>query len=72
VHFTENDFMIRPGADRPLLKINAVPSVFPSFPTYYQSKNKKPRNPPTLRTITNEVPIPAGSYFINFFSLILT
>ncbi|KAL5239163.1 hypothetical protein ACI65C_006573 [Semiaphis heraclei] len=59
VHFTENDFMIRPGADRPLLKINAVPFVFPSFPTYYQSKNKKPRKPPTLRTITNEVPIPA-------------
>jgi len=41
VHFTENDFMIRPDADRPLLKINAVPSVFPSFPTYHQNKNKK-------------------------------
>ncbi|XP_060877180.1 THAP domain-containing protein 1-like, partial [Metopolophium dirhodum] len=59
VHFTENDFMIRSDADRPLLKINAVPSVFPSFPTYYQNKSKKPRKPPTLRTITNEVPIPA-------------
>jgi len=64
--------MIRPDADRPLLKINAVPSVFPSFPTYYQNKNKKPRKPPTLRTITNEVPIPAGSYFINLFSLIMS
>ncbi|KAL5236881.1 hypothetical protein ACI65C_004291 [Semiaphis heraclei] len=62
--------MIRPGADRPLLKINAVPSVFPSFPTYYQSKNKKPRKPPTLRTITNEVPIPAGAETIKFIRTI--
>lgn len=41
VHFTENDFQIRPGADRPLLRETAVPSVFPSFPTYYQKKVKK-------------------------------
>ncbi|XP_060855698.1 uncharacterized protein LOC132933424 [Metopolophium dirhodum] len=70
VHFTENDFMIRPDADRPLLKINDVPSVFPSFSTYYQNKNKKPRKPPTLRTITNEVPIPAGAETVKFIRTI--
>ncbi|KAL4089272.1 hypothetical protein QTP88_024329 [Uroleucon formosanum] len=57
VHFTENDFIIRPDAERSLLKIHAVHSEFPSFPKYYQNTNKKPRKPPTLRT--NKVPIPA-------------
>lgn len=49
VHFTEEDFQVRPGAHRLLLKDNAVPSIFPSFPSYLQKRKKIPRKPPTLR-----------------------
>ncbi|XP_060866748.1 THAP domain-containing protein 2-like [Metopolophium dirhodum] len=49
VHFTEQDFQVRPGAHRLLLKDNAVPSIFPSFPPYLQKQNKIPRKTPTLR-----------------------
>jgi len=49
VHFTEQDYQVRPGAHRLLLKENAVPSVFPSFPSYLQTPIKIPRKPPTLR-----------------------
>jgi len=49
VHFTEQDYQVRPGAHRLLLKNNAVPSVFPSFPSYFQKTNKIPRKTPTLR-----------------------
>ncbi|XP_025423124.1 THAP domain-containing protein 1-like [Sipha flava] len=51
VHFTDNDYQIRPDANRPILKVNAVPSVFPSFPVYYQHKPKKLRNPPKNRDL---------------------
>jgi len=49
VHFTAQDYQVRPGAHRLLLKDNAVPSVFPSFPSYLQTPIKIPRKPPTLR-----------------------
>lgn len=51
VHFTSNDYQIRPDASRPVLRLNAFPSVFPSFPSYYQTPvNKNPRKNPTIRT----------------------
>ncbi|NP_001280300.1 uncharacterized protein LOC100163631 [Acyrthosiphon pisum] len=49
VHFTEQDFQIRPGANRLLLKNNAVPSIFPSLPSNLKKPNKIPRKTPTLR-----------------------
>lgn len=49
VHFTEQDFQVRPGAHRLLLKNNAVPSIFPSFLSYLQKPNKIPRKTPTLK-----------------------
>lgn len=53
VHFTEQDFQVRPGAHRPLLKDNAIPSIFPSFPSYLQKPNKIPRKEPTKRDTFN-------------------
>lgn len=35
-HFLESDFQFRPGADRKLLKLGAVPSVFLAFPDHLQ------------------------------------
>ncbi|XP_045465513.1 peroxynitrite isomerase THAP4-like [Harmonia axyridis] len=43
VHFTESDYQIRPGAGYPLLKITAVPSLFPAFSTHYKFSPKKAR-----------------------------
>lgn len=56
VHFTEQDYQLRPDAHRPLLKENAVPSIFPSFPSYYQKEKKRPRKQPASRIqITNNI-----------------
>jgi len=44
-HFTNDDYQIRPDANRPLLRSNAIPSVFPSFPAYYQTVKKSRKNP---------------------------
>ncbi|XP_069596065.1 uncharacterized protein [Ranitomeya imitator] len=33
-HFTENDYMIRPGAMVPRLRLDAVPSIFDGFPDH--------------------------------------
>lgn len=54
VHFTSDDYQIRPVANIPLLRLNAIPSVFPSFPKYYQ-KIKKPRKNPTTRIPTQVI-----------------
>ncbi|XP_025414926.1 THAP domain-containing protein 1-like [Sipha flava] len=54
IHFTEQDFQVRPEAHRLLLKDDAVPSIFPSFPSYLQKSNKIPRKTPTLRNTCNE------------------
>lgn len=43
-HFTNDDYQIRPNASRPLL-LDATPSVFPSFPPYYQKVKKHRKNP---------------------------
>lgn len=49
VYFTEQDYQVRPGAHRSLLKDNVVPSVFPLFPSYLQTPIKISKKPPTLR-----------------------
>lgn len=55
-HFTNEDFQIRPGASRPLLRLDATPSVFPSFPPYYQKVKKHRINPLTKipRPVNND------------------
>ncbi|XP_060873993.1 THAP domain-containing protein 5-like [Metopolophium dirhodum] len=42
IHFIDNDYEIRPGTTKPCLKIDAVPSNFPSFPSYLQKPAKCP------------------------------
>lgn len=42
------DFQKEPNACRTLLKSNAIPTIFPSFPSYYQNI-KKTRKEPALR-----------------------
>ncbi|KAG8594555.1 hypothetical protein GDO81_001247 [Engystomops pustulosus] len=37
-HFTENDYMLRPGAMVPRLRLDAVPSVFDGFPTHLKER----------------------------------
>ncbi|XP_075681485.1 uncharacterized protein LOC142647501 isoform X2 [Rhinoderma darwinii] len=40
-HFTESDYMLRPGAMVPRLRLDAVPSVFNGFPSYLKERLKK-------------------------------
>ena len=42
-HFTENDYLIRPGTYVRRLKPDAVPSVFPAFPSYLKEKQTSRR-----------------------------
>ena len=39
-HFHESCFVIRPGAEGQRLKDDAVPSIFQTFPSYYQKDIK--------------------------------
>jgi hypothetical protein len=52
IHFIESDYELRPGTTKPRLKIDAVPSNFPSFPSYYKNSAKRPRKEPTKRSYT--------------------
>lgn len=56
-HFVPTDFLDRPGSYIKRLKPNAIPSVFPAFPAYYQCKPKMPR----LRTALRENATPTVS-----------
>lgn len=77
-HFTNEDFQIRPGASRPLLRLDATPSVFPSFPPYYQKVKKHRINPLTKipRPVNNDTtPVIDGiktvlNFIIIFFFLL--
>uniref|UniRef100_A0A8C5MN49 THAP-type domain-containing protein n=1 Tax=Leptobrachium leishanense TaxID=445787 RepID=A0A8C5MN49_9ANUR len=40
-HFTEQDYMLRPGASSPYLRTDAVPSIFPGFPPLKKSVKKR-------------------------------
>ncbi len=43
-HFKDSSYLHQPGMSvRNKLKADAVPSIFASFPDYYQGKVKKPR-----------------------------
>jgi len=70
VHFSNDDYQIRPGASRPLLRLNAIPSIFPAFPTYYQNI-KKPRKNPMTRNTTPVNDIIDGILIILCFVFIL-
>lgn len=48
-HFTEEDYVHRPDSNRPLLKIDSVPSIFKAFPSYLQPKPIKIRKLPAQR-----------------------
>ncbi|KAM3936790.1 uncharacterized protein RB166_000772 [Leptodactylus fuscus] len=37
-HFTENDYMLRPGAMVPRLRLDAVPSIFDGFPNHLKER----------------------------------
>ncbi|KAL5245952.1 hypothetical protein ACI65C_013360 [Semiaphis heraclei] len=58
-HFTNDDFQIRPDASRPLLRLDATPSVFPAFPPYYQKVKKQRKNPMTRnpRPVIDTTPV---------------
>lgn len=53
VHFTSNDYQIRPYASRLLFRLNAIRLIFPSFPACYQPAVKKPRRNSNIR-ISNQ------------------
>ncbi|XP_066460849.1 uncharacterized protein [Eleutherodactylus coqui] len=40
-HFTEKDYMLRPGAMVPRLRLDAVPSVFDGFPNHLKERLEK-------------------------------
>lgn len=48
-HFTQQDFVYRPDSERPLLKIDSVPSIFNGFPSHLQPKPIKVRKLPPQR-----------------------
>lgn len=50
-HFLSSDILDRPGTYKKHLKSDAVPTIFPAMPSYYQPIPKKPR-----RTIQRIVP----------------
>ena len=55
-HFLSSDILDRPGTYKKHLKPDAVPTVFPAMPSYYQPIPKKPRRI-VQRTIPKEVTV---------------
>lgn len=49
LHFQESDFLSSLSGQRQVLKKSAVPSIFPTFPKYYQGRVKKERTDPDAR-----------------------
>lgn len=47
VHFKQEDYQHSPASYRKMLKEFSVPSIFPSYPEYYQPKSKKIRTSKT-------------------------
>ncbi|XP_069820570.1 uncharacterized protein [Dendropsophus ebraccatus] len=43
-HFTEDDYMLRPGAMVPRLRLDAVPSVFDGFPSHLKERLERKKN----------------------------
>ncbi|XP_022164601.1 THAP domain-containing protein 1-like isoform X2 [Myzus persicae] len=55
-HFLSSDILDRPGTYKKHLKPDAVPTLFPAMPSYYQPIPKKPRRI-VQRTIPKEVTV---------------
>ena len=53
-HFHESCFVIRPGAEGRRLKDDAVPSIFQTFPSYYQKDIKLRRSPRKRQYVAHE------------------
>ena len=53
-HFHESCFVIRPGAEGRRLKDDAVPSIFQTFPSYYQKDIKFRRSPRKRQYVAHE------------------
>ena len=53
-HFHESCFVIRPGAEGRRLKDDAVPSIFQTFPSYYQKDIKLQRSPRKRQYVAHE------------------
>lgn len=53
-HFLETGYLVRPGSYRKMLKPDAIPTVFPAFPSYYQPPAKKSR--PARKQDTSSLP----------------
>ena len=51
-HFEEKCFVVRPGSEGRKLTQNAVPTIFPVFPTYYQKPMNAGR---TLVSLASEI-----------------
>ena len=58
-HFHESCFVIRPGAEGRRLKDDAVPSIFQTFPSYYQKDIKLQRSPRKRQYVAHEVVAPS-------------
>ena len=58
-HFHESCFVIRPGAEGRRLKDDAVPSIFQTFPSYYQKDIKLRRSPRKRQYVAHEVVAPS-------------
>ena len=58
-HFHESCFVIRPGAEGRRLKDDAVPSIFQTFPFYYQKDIKLRRSSRKRQYLTHEVVAPS-------------
>ncbi|XP_073541495.1 uncharacterized protein [Phyllobates terribilis] len=57
-HFTENDYMIRPGAMVPRLRLDAVPSIFDGFPNHLKERLERKK---TMKKKTDEQFIVIGN-----------
>lgn len=71
IHILDSDYEIRPGFTKLCLKIDAVPSNFPSFPSYYQTFAKYPRKEPAKRNYTQiNVPIIDTGLYLNLIYIL--
>ncbi|KAF5281734.1 hypothetical protein FQR65_LT14574 [Abscondita terminalis] len=53
-HFTSTDYINRPESYKLKLKADAVPSIFPAFPSYLQKSDKKRKRPAIRKVAENK------------------
>ncbi|XP_063770430.1 THAP domain-containing protein 5-like [Pseudophryne corroboree] len=62
-HFTDNDYMLRPGAMVPRLRLDAVPSIFDGFPKHLKERLEEKRKVKEKQSVvTAEESEPCSSY----------